>query len=84
MRQTVTLVAAIVVTAAAAWPSAKAAPPGMTELRQAGEAITVLDEVRCWRWGWHGWGWYPECAKPADPCLKCQWHWGKHNCWRTC
>jgi hypothetical protein len=27
-------------------------------------AITTVDKAACWRWGWHGWGWYP-CWRPG-------------------
>lgn len=84
MRQTVRFVAAMLVAGTAALSTAGAAEPGTAGLHRAAQAIAIVDKARCWRWGWHGWGWYPECAKPADPCLKCQWHWGKRNCWRTC
>jgi len=53
-------------------------------LGAATESIAPMQAVRCWRWGWHGWGWYPACAQPANKCIRCQWHWGARNCWRVC
>jgi hypothetical protein len=84
MRGVVTFVAAMLVAAAAVSSTAGAVTPEDSGVHRAGEATPAANAGRCWRWGWHGWGWYAACAKPADPCLKCQWHWGKRNCWRTC
>jgi hypothetical protein len=53
-------------------------------LRAATDGLSLVVEARCWRWGWHGWGWYAYCTPPANPCVRCQWHWGVRNCWRVC
>lgn len=84
MRKPVTFLSAMLVAGSLASPAAEAVTLQPAGLRSAGEAMRAVDTVRCWRWGWHGWGWYPACAKPADTCIKCQWHWGARNCWRTC
>ena len=43
---------------------AVAAPAGAMILdpgaaRSAAASIDLVDQTACWRWGWHGWGWYP-------------------------
>ncbi len=25
----------------------------------AAETLNLVDKAACWRYGWHGWGWYP-------------------------
>lgn len=34
-------------------------------LRGAAETINPIDNVACWRYGWHGWGWYPCYVRPG-------------------
>jgi len=62
----------------------EAMPIGVTGMNIAADGISPIAKAKCWRWGWHGWGWYPSCAAPPDACVKCQWHWGSRNCWRVC
>jgi hypothetical protein len=31
-------------------------------VRTAIDAVSTIDNVGCWRPGWHGWGWYPYCG----------------------
>jgi len=33
--------------------------------RSAAAAVDVVDKTACWRWGWHGWGWYPCLGGPG-------------------
>jgi hypothetical protein len=84
MPKPVIFVAAILFVGSLALSTAEAVTSQTSGLRPAGDAVSAVSLAQCWRWGWHGWGWYPACAKSADACLKCQWHWGSRNCWRTC
>jgi hypothetical protein len=43
--------------AAAAPAGAMILDPGAA--RSAAASIDLVDQTACWRWGWHGWGWYP-------------------------
>lgn len=60
----------IVLAATCAGVLLAAAPAGALILdpattRSAAAAIDVVDKTACWRWGWHGWGWYPCWAGPG-------------------
>lgn len=49
-----------------------AAPAGV---KTAIEAINPVDNVACWRYGWHGWGWY-HCG------YRWNWRWHHRRWWR--
>ena len=36
---------------------------GPEGIRGALDTINPVDKAACWRYGWHGWGWYP-CYRP--------------------
>lgn len=40
-----------------------------TGLGRGGETLSLIEKAGCWRYGWHGWGWYPRCG------------WGWHRGW---
>jgi hypothetical protein len=66
-------------------PRAQAAPVAAgTALHAAVIALRLADPARCWRWGWHGWGWYATCPPPPDRCVKCGLSWGGRKCRRVC
>jgi hypothetical protein len=55
-----TLAAALLAVAALAAAPAQALPLGVDAVRGAAATLDPVDQVRaCWRFGWHGWGWYP-------------------------
>jgi hypothetical protein len=33
-------------------------------VRGALDTINPVEQAGCWRYGWHGWGWYPFCGRP--------------------
>ena len=35
---------------------------GSAGVRSAIDAVGNIDNVGCWRSGWHGRGWYPDCG----------------------
>ena len=81
----------ITLAAAAALFSAAALMSGPTQAMPFGspsgvlgaaEAINPIDKTACWRYGWHGYGWYP-CGGYVRP----GWGWrgrgyGWHRGWR--
>ena len=86
MRKRITLAAAAALFSAAALMSgpAQAMPFGAPSgVLGAAEAINPIEKTACWRYGWHGWGWYP-CKEPVNTCEKCKWRWGYKYCWKTC
>jgi len=36
-------------------------------VRAAAEAVSPVEQTACWRFGWHGWGWYPYCGPRLLP-----------------
>jgi hypothetical protein len=36
-------------------------------VRAASESVNPTEQAACWRYGWHGWGWYPFCGPPPGP-----------------
>jgi len=56
---------------------------GPAGVRGAIDAISPVEKTACWRWGWHGWGWYP-CGEQANTCQKCRMGWGSKYCWKVC
>jgi hypothetical protein len=82
MRKMITLAAAAMLSAAALMSGpAHAVPFGAPSgVLGAAEAISPIDKAACWRYGWHGWGWYP-CGYVVRP----GWGWrgyGWHRGWR--
>jgi len=70
---------------------ADAVTPGSVGLRAAADSVASVERTACWRYGWHGWGWYPWCgvvvAPGPGPCFGRGWHrvcngWGRS--WRVC
>jgi hypothetical protein len=64
MRQVIRLAAAVGLLLAVALlsgPSQAMPLNAQPSVRGAAETINPIDHVACWRYGWHGWGWYP-CA----------------------
>ncbi|HET6374456.1 MAG TPA: hypothetical protein VFF88_00260, partial [Methylocella sp.] len=35
---------------------------GHPGLERAADALSPIEKAGCWRYGWHGWGWYPRCG----------------------
>jgi hypothetical protein len=31
-------------------------------LERLADALSPIERAGCWRYGWHGWGWYPRCG----------------------
>ena len=55
-----TLAAALLATAALTAGLSPAMALGAGELPAAAATLDPVDQVRaCWRYGFHGWGWYP-------------------------
>jgi hypothetical protein len=78
MRKMITLAAAVAMLSAAALMSgpAQAVPFGSPSgVLGAAEAINPIDKTACWRYGWHGYGWYP-CGYVVRP------GWGYYGGWR--
>ena len=62
MRRLSTLaVAAAAISAAAlmSTPSQAMTMGAPAGVRDAAEGLNLVDKTACWRYGWHGWGWYP-------------------------
>ena len=60
MRNLITLAAAVLAAAALMVSPGRALPLSASEVRTAAATLDPVDQVRaCWRYGWHGWGWYP-------------------------
>ena len=36
---------------------------GPEGVRSALDAINPVEQAGCYRYGWHGWGWYPFCRR---------------------
>jgi hypothetical protein len=69
MRKRITLAAAAALFSAAALLSGptQAMPFGSPSgVLGAAEAINPIEKTACWRYGWHGWGWYP-CGYVVRP-----------------
>jgi len=69
MRKRITLAAAAALFSAAALMSgpAQAMPFGSPSgVLGAAEAVNPIEKTACWRYGWHGWGWYP-CGYVVRP-----------------
>jgi hypothetical protein len=66
MRASIMAIAAGVVLSAGAISVPAAAMPG-SPAGAAGTASNPLEQVACWRFGSHGWGWYPFCGPPPPP-----------------
>ena len=62
MRRMITLAGAAALFSAAALmagPSQAMTFGARAGVRGAAEGLNVIDKTACWRYGWHGWGWYP-------------------------
>ena len=35
---------------------------GAPGLERFADTLSPIEKARCWRYGWHGWGWYPRCG----------------------
>ena len=45
-------------------PSQAMSPGTASGVKGAAAAIDPVEKTACWRYGWHGWGWYP-CYRPV-------------------
>ncbi len=45
-------------------PSQAMTPGTAASVRGAAATIDPVEKTACWRYGWHGWGWYP-CYRPV-------------------
>ena len=89
MRKKITVAAAAALFSAAALMSGptQAMPFGSPSgVLGAAEAINPIDKTACWRYGWHGYGWYP-CGyvRPRYGFYGGGWRgrgWGWHRGWR--
>jgi hypothetical protein len=36
---------------------------GPEGIRGALDTVNPVEQAGCWRYGWHGWGWYPFCRR---------------------
>jgi CubicO group peptidase (beta-lactamase class C family) len=88
MRKVITLAAAAAMLSVAAVMSgpAQAMPLGAPAgVLGAAETINPIEKAACWRYGWHGWGWYP-CGYYVRPGYgygygygyRRGWGWGGH------
>ena len=60
MRNLTLVAAAVLAAAALAATPARALPLGGDAVRGAATPLDPVEHVRsCWRFGLHGWGWYP-------------------------
>jgi hypothetical protein len=87
MRKMITLAAAATLSAAALMSGPTQAMPfgSPSGVLGAAEAINPIDKTACWRYGGHGYGWYP-CAYVVRPGWGYGgWRrpgWGWHRGWR--
>jgi hypothetical protein len=44
-------------------PSQAMTPGAAAGVKGAAAVIDPVEKTACWRWGWHGWGWYPCYAR---------------------
>ena len=55
-----TLAAALLAAATLTATPSRALPLGADAVRATAVTLDPVDQVSaCWRYGWHGWGWYP-------------------------
>ena len=73
--------AAAILTAAMTAPVA-AIPLDPGAMRPAADAVNPVDKTACWRWGWHGWGWYRCWGGPYDGGYHRRWGWDDDWRWR--
>jgi hypothetical protein len=62
MRKSTSLAAMAALFAAAmllSAPSQAMTPGTASSVRGAAATIDPVEKTACWRYGWHGWGWYP-------------------------
>ena len=62
MRKSTSLAAVAALFAAAmllSAPSQAMTPGTASSVRGAAATIDPVEKTACWRYGWHGWGWYP-------------------------
>ena len=60
MRNLTTLAAALLAAATLTATPSRALPLGADAVRTAAVTLDPVDQVGAsWRYGWHGWGWYP-------------------------
>ncbi len=62
MRKLTSLAAVAALVAAATLvsvPSQAMTPGTASSVRGAAATIDPVEKTACWRYGWHGWGWYP-------------------------
>ena len=70
------LISAVALTATPSQAITLGAPAGV---RDAAEGLNLIDKTACWRYGWHGWGWYPCGYVVARPYRYYGW---RHRHWR--
>ena len=56
-------------------PSQAMTPGTAPGVKGAAAAIDPVEKTACWRYGWHGWGWYPCYAGPPA-------YWHTYRGWR--
>jgi len=44
-------------------PAGAAALGGTDGIRGALATVNPVEQAGCYRYGWHGWGWYPFCRR---------------------
>ena len=52
-------------------------------VRGAAATINPVEQAGCWRYGWHGWGWYPFCRRViyGYGFGRPWWGWHRHHRW---
>jgi hypothetical protein len=48
-------------------------------IRGAVDTVNPVEQAGCWRYGWHGWGWYPFCRRFYGYGYHRPWGWGWHR-----
>jgi len=52
---------------------------GPEGIRGALDTINPVDKAACWRYGWHGWGWYPCYRHYYGYGYGPGWRWHRHH-----
>jgi hypothetical protein len=67
--------ASAIACAGALMSNAEALPLSTSQgVRAASESVSPIEQAACWRYGWHGWGWYPFCG-PQPAIIEPAWAW---------
>jgi hypothetical protein len=54
---------------------------GPEGVRGALDAISPIEQAGCYRYGWHGWGWYPFCGRHYGYGRGPGWRWHRGHRW---